>query len=338
MPNKKPLKIRKKIFTISKAVKPGDAQNWIPFYCELCATKLRATEKEFRSIKPCPSCQKEITYPDPSFGVGQLIADYMIDGWISYGSMGEVYMAHNVNTKRKVALKILNSQISTEDGKKLFEQEGDILSYFRHENILKESSKGTFSGCHYIALEYVEGECIDTILKRAEKLDEDLVLSIIEQTANALDYAWEHFGIMHRDIKPGNLMIEANGHLTLIDWGMAKQKFHNADTEVFGSPMFMDPVCIQQNTNLDSRSDIYSLGVTAFHLLTGDYPYFDEDVEHLIDKVLGTPTPMVTDFNPDVSTNTAQLLYYMMSKTYETRYQGWSEVINGVKEVFASRK
>ena len=332
------LKIRKKTFSIAKAVKAGEPQNWIPFYCEICGGKLRAGAKDFRHIKPCPSCQAEITYPDPSFGVGQLIGDYMIDGWISYGSMGEVYMAHNTLTKQKVALKLLNSQLNTQDGIKLFEQEGDLLSYFRHPNILKENGKGEFSGCKYIALDYVDGECIDAILKRTETLPEALVLNIIQQVAKALQYSWQHFGVMHRDIKPGNLMIDSHAHITIIDWGMAKQKYYKADEDAFGSPLFIDPVCIQQNTGLDMRSDIYSLGVTAFHLLTGDYPYLDEDIDELIDKVLNDPIPMANCFNPEISQHTSQLLYYMMGKSYETRYQNWDEVLNGLREVLFARQ
>ena len=331
------INIRKKTFSISKATKPGEVQNWIPFFCENCGRKLRAAEKEYNRIKPCPACKESITYPDPSFGVGQLIADYMIDGWIEAGSMGEVYMAHNVNTKQKVALKLLNSQINN-DGVKLFKQECDILSYFRHENIVKQNGSGEFYGCYYLAMDYVEGECLDRIMLRNDILEEDLVLSMLRQTASALDYVWETFGIRHRDLKPGNLMLDPAGKLTVIDWGMAKQKFYNADEEALGSPLFMDPVNITQNTGLDCRSDIYSMGVTAFHLLTGDYPFFDEDVDSLIDQVLHKDPPMVNSVNKKVSDHTSQLIYYMMSKTYETRYQNWGEVFNGIEEVISMRR
>ena len=332
------LKIRKKTFSISKAVKAGDAQNWIPFYCEICGGKLRASAKDFRCIKPCPSCKETITYPDPSFGVCQLIAEYMIDGWISYGNMGEVYMAHDTRTKRKVALKLHNDQISSPDGTRLFEQECELLNYFRHKNIIQEVGRGEFSGCKYLALDYVDGECLDTILKRTDTLDEELVLSILQQAAEAMKYAWEHFYVMHRDLKPGNLMIDSLGHLTIIDWGMAKRKYNKADEDAFGSPLFIDPVAVQRNSGLDTRSDIYSLGVTAFHLLTGDYPYFDENVDDLIDKVFNEPIPMANSFNPEISQHMSQLIYYMMGKTYETRYQNWDEVLNGIQEVRHSRQ
>jgi len=331
------LKVRKKNFTVSKATKPGVVQNWIPFFCENCGRKLRASESEYNRIKPCPACKEEITFPDPSFGVGQLIADYMIDGWIAHGSMGEVYMAHNTKTHQKVALKLLNSQISN-DGKKLFQQECDILSYFRHENIVKENGSGQYYGCNYLAMDYVEGECLDKVMLRYDYFPEDIVLSLLRQTARALDYVWETFGIRHRDLKPGNLMMDEANKLTIIDWGMAKQKFYNVDEEALGSPLFMDPVNITQNTGLDCRSDIYSMGVTAFHLLTGDYPFFDEDVDSLIDQVLHKEAPLVNSVNSKVSETTSQLIYYMMAKTYETRYQSWAEVLNGVEEVIASRR
>ena len=328
--------IRKKTFSVNKATKPGLVKDWIPFFCEKCGRKLRASEKEYNRIKPCPGCKEEITYPDPSFGVGQLISDYMIDGWIAAGSMGEVYMAHNVKTNQKVALKLLNSQINN-DGAQLFQQECDILSYFRHENIVSENGSGDFHGCKYLAMDYVEGECLDKIMEREEALDEDLVLSIIRQVADALDYVWCTFGIRHRDLKPSNIMLDTAGKVILIDWGMAKQKFYNADNEVLGSPIFMDPVNITQNTGLDCRSDIYSMGVTGYHLLTGDYPFFDEDVEKLIDKVLTEEPPPVNKINDKVSELTTQFISYMMAKTYDTRYQNWSEVLTGVREVMRLR-
>ena len=329
--------VRKKTFSISKATKPGEVQDWIPFFCEKCGRKLRASQSDYNRIKPCPACKEKITFPDPSFGVGQLIANYMIDGWIDHGSMGEVYMAHNVDTKQKVALKLLNSQINN-DGLKLFQQECDILSYFRHDHIVQQNGSGDFHGCKYLAMDYVAGECLDKVMERNEILPEDTVLSLIRQTADALDYVWTTFGIRHRDLKPSNIMMDSAEKLTLIDWGMAKQKFYNADDEVLGSPIFMDPVSITQNTGLDCRSDIYSMGVTAFHLLTGDYPFFDEDVDSLIDKVLEEKTPLVNTFNKEISEPTAQLIGYMMAKTYDTRYQNWGEVLTGVNEVMSMRR
>jgi eukaryotic-like serine/threonine-protein kinase len=332
------VKIRTKNFTISKAVKPGETHSWIPFYCELCARKLRANDTEYGLIKPCPGCKQDISFPDPSFGVGQMIAEYMIDGWISHGSMGEVYMAHNTNTNNKVALKLLNSQLASEDGVKLFKQECDLLSFFRHPNIVGQNGSGEYYGCHYLAMDYVEGECIDQVLKRYDTLPEKMVLSMIRQLADALDYVWTRFGIRHRDIKPGNLMIDEVGNVTLIDWGMAKQKYYNADEKALGSPLFMDPVTFSQNTGLDCRSDIYSMGVTAFHLLTGDYPFIDEDIDVLIDKVINEPAPLACAINPEVSELASQLISYMMEKTYETRYQNWAEVLDGVNQVIAQQR
>ena len=330
------LKIRKKKFTITKAVKPGETQNWIPFFCPKCSRKLRASEKEYAHIKPCPACKEKITYPDPSFGVGQLIADYMLDGWIDHGSMGEVYMAHNINTQQKVALKLLNSQISTEDGLALFKQETDILSYFKHQNIITQNGSGEFYGCYYLAMNYVEGECLDKLLLRHDLLPEKLVLSIIRQTADAMNYVTNTFGIRHRDLKPGNLMIDEDWNVTVIDWGMAKQKFHKDDNQVHGSPLFVDPVAVQQASGLDARSDIYSMGVTCFYLLTGEYPFIADDVDALIDKVLTEPAPSARSINCQVSKNTSLLIDYMLKKTYEERYQNWQEVINGVDEALAT--
>ena len=197
---------------------------------------------------------------------------------------------------------------------------------------------GEFYGCHYLAMDYVEGECLDKVMERYEKLPEKMVLTLLRQAADALDYAWSKFGIRHRDIKPGNMMIDEAGNLTIIDWGMAKQKYYNADDQALGSPLFIDPVAVQQNTGLDPRSDIYSMGVTCFHLLTGDYPFFEEDVDTLIDKVISEPAPDVRKFNPDVSEHTSQLIAYMLKKTYAERYQSWAEVLNGVQEVIAATR
>ena len=104
-------------------------------------------------------------------------------------------MAHHVETKNKVALKLLNSQLATEDGTKLFNQEADLLTYFRHPNILKSAGSGEYYGCKYLAMDYAEGECLDKIMKRYDVIPQRMVLSIISQACDALDYAWNSFGI-----------------------------------------------------------------------------------------------------------------------------------------------
>ena len=129
-------------------------------------------------------------------------------------------------------------------------------------------------------------------------------------------------------------MIDNKGHLTIIDWGMAKQKYQFCDQgQVLGTPAYLDPVCVQQVEGLDTRSDIYSMGASAYHMLTGELPYFHEDVETMIDMAINEPTPMANQINPDVSEGTAQLIYYMMSKKYETRYGCWRDVQAGIREV-----
>ena len=138
---------------------------------------------------------------------------------------------------------------------------------------------------------------------------------MIIRLSDLLDHVWRKFGAIHRDIKPANIMMTEDDQLILIDWGLAHIYNHpiENDTEItFGTPEYICPTIVSGETNPDYRTDIYSLGATCFHLVTGEFPFRSDDAEDVIDLVLSGDVSAAHEVNPDVSPEVSKILQKMM--------------------------
>jgi eukaryotic-like serine/threonine-protein kinase len=210
---------------------------------------------------------------------GQTFGPFVIEKPLGSGAMGAVYRARYTKTGRKMALKIIGlGLIGNETSLARFEREGNILKQLNHPNVVRFYGAGRSQGTPYYAMEYIEGESLDHVMARRGRLTWEEVIQLGSQLCDALQHAHEK-GIIHRDLKPSNLMVLADGTIKLTDFGIAKDTDVTALTAAHctvGTAAYMSPEQCRGDRDLTFRSDLYSLGVLFYELLTGRKPFIAE--------------------------------------------------------------
>ncbi len=267
--------------------------------------------------------------PGVQFGV------YSILRSLGKGGMGEVWLAHHETMDIPVAIKVVHSHLTkSSDSIERFMGEIRNTAKLRHPNIVRAHDAGCLHGINYLVSDYVNGVSLSEQLEQKKYLEEEEVLKIGRFIADALKYAWEKHRILHRDIKPDNIMIDNEGNIMLMDMGIAKSLLEKApvltaDDTLLGTPHYMSPEQIRSSES-DFRSDIYSLGATLFHLATGSRPYEGESIINVATKHLTDEVPNAAERNPDLSEGIVALLQKMMAKKTENREQSWQDVIDEI--------
>jgi len=213
--------------------------------------------------------------------VGQQIGPFQIEKELGSGAMGSVYRGVYTKTGQRVAVKIMApGLVNNETARLRFEREAAILKQFDHPNIVRLFGIGKFQGLRYYAMEYIEGESLDHVLSRRGRISWEEVCVLGKQLCSALQHSHEH-GIIHRDLKPSNLMILKDGSLKLTDFGIAKDLDVTQLTEAnctVGTASYMSPEQCRGEKQLTPKSDLYSLGIVFYELLTGKKPFICENV------------------------------------------------------------
>jgi eukaryotic-like serine/threonine-protein kinase len=278
---------------------------------------------------------------------GQTISHYKIIEKLGAGGMGEVYLAEDTKLGRKVALKLLSEQyISDKDRLHRFEQEACAASALNHPNILTIYEVGTDNGRHYIATEYIDGV---TLRQRAHGvvLDNTTILEIAIQMASALEEA-HAAGILHRDIKPENVMVRRNGHVKLLDFGLAKltetertpsdaeastRMMVQTDTGVvMGTSRYMSPEQSRGQT-LDVRSDLWSLGVVIYELIAGKPPFDGQTPTDVLVAITQKDAPPLARFAPNVPAELEWIVDKALRKERDERYQTTKELLTDLRKL-----
>lgn len=253
-----------------------------------------------------------------------IIRGYTILDTLGQGGLGIVYKARQESIGRIVALKVMYPHLSeNSDYCKRFMREARLSAELDHPHIVKGIDFGESEGLFFFAMEFVDGRPLKDIIKQNQKLPEKESAVIILKVAEALHYAEEH-NIIHRDIKPENIMITQTGMPKLCDLGLAKVK----DTDmslthtgsVVGTPYYISPEQAVGDRDLDIRSDIYSLGITFYYMVTGELPYQGDNAVSIIGKHLSAAIPYPRSKNPEVSDDISQIITKMMAKKREDRY------------------
>ncbi|MBQ7395497.1 MAG: protein kinase [Lentisphaeria bacterium] len=307
-------------------------------YCEDCKKIFQIPENAVESGKTeCPVCRKEFELPQENVFPGMVIGDFLIESVLGKGGMGEIYLARQISLDRKVALKILQQKFTGDkeyvDG--LF-REARAAAKVNHPNIVQAYAVGEEDGVFYFAMELIRGETFKQIIQREKVIAPERALKVIREIASALDAAWREQRLVHQDIKPDNIMLDANGFAKLADLGLARKAGVNdvhaeAGDEVLGTPQYISP---EQLTGVptDVRSDIYSLGATFYQMVTGRYAYVADTVEEMSHKhVEGNLEPPNT-VNPDVPEAVNAIIMKMMARNIEERYQEPKELIKDIDE------
>lgn len=274
-----------------------------------------------------------------SEGASQPIEGYELIRKLGEGGMGATYLARQVFMDRMVAIKVLRRSLAADPNfLERFYREARLAGRLDHINIVRAIDVGQSGAFHYIVMDYVEGRNAGEMLVERRALDEAEALEIVLQVARALDYAHCR-GILHRDVKPDNILVDGTGTVRLCDFGLARQ----TDSELrltregmaVGTASYVSPEQARGERNADVRSDIYSLGVTLFHLITGQVPYTGDSAMAVLSKHLNEPVPWARDINPLVSEGCCRLVEKMMAKDPAQRHQTPGELIAELEEIAA---
>lgn len=265
--------------------------------------------------------------------IGTEILNYRITSLVGSGGMGTVYVAeHKYITQQKVAIKVINADMVNDYTRERLKQEAEHLAALNHPNIVKLinyhiDEKGNI----YLIMEYAEGVSLEKFINEVNGLVvEDRICGIFEPILDAFGYAHSK-GILHRDIKPSNIMISEEGVPKVLDFGIATIMGKQEDGVIAGTPSYMSPEQVQGQT-LDSRSDIYSLGVLLHQMLTGNAPYDTTTMsEHEISqKVVNDPLPPLRSFYKYISDKTQKVVDKATAKNPDDRFKDCSDFKNNL--------
>ncbi len=254
---------------------------------------------------------------------GRRFGAYEVLEELGSGGMGKVYRAKNVTLERIVALKTLAPKFSADQGfVQRFLKEARSAARLNHPNIVQIYDFGCEEGVYYLAMEYVDGQSVRTVLTRG-RFSERQALLVIRYAVRALAVAHAE-GIVHRDIKPDNLMLTAKGELKLVDLGIAKRVDEGQGLtqtgETVGTPHYISPEQIRGVKDIDARTDIYSLGATFYELVTGHAPYKGTSGAVVMSMHLTHPLPDPRKYEPGLSEGVCRVLRKMMAKERKERY------------------
>jgi serine/threonine-protein kinase len=260
------------------------------------------------------------------------IIGYKIIALIGQGAMGAVYKAVQLSMEREVALKVLSPHlIGNEKFVMRFFKEARAVARLNHPNIIQGIDVGESNGIHYFAMEYVEGNDLDNIVKAQGPIEEKKLIGLMIQASLALGHAHKN-NMVHRDIKPRNIMISRNDNsVKLCDLGLAKVVAEGDASPQqkirMGTPAYISPEQARGDHDIDIRSDIYSLGVTFYFCITGDIPFRAETALLVMNKHINEQPIPPKQKNPRISNIINTIILKMMTKKREGRYQTPAELI-----------
>jgi len=282
-----------------------------------------------------------VTSTKDIFIEGREVGKYIIEKRIGKGGMGEIYLARHKTLGTYRALKVLPKEFQ-EDNAKFFDRfirEAKLAAEIKHPNVvgvMDVESDATF-GFSYIVMEYIDGGSLRRILKSSSHLSEEQAVIITEAIASALRVAEEH-KIVHRDIKPDNIMFTRQGEIKLADLGIAKNDDEDNDLTktnvMIGTPAYLSPEQVQNAKDVDSRADIYSLGATFYEMLTGQHPYPGKTTYEILHKLFSDPVPDPRKIVPEISEAAATVVMKMLAKDAGDRFQSASELLEVLEKTF----
>ncbi len=258
---------------------------------------------------------------------GQRVGKCRIERELGRGGMGAVYLARHQALGMQVAVKVMHAGAARTQPELVerFLREARLAARLRHPNITSvlDVAQDPASGCYYIVQELVDGGSVRDLLARGPLAERD-ALGIAISVAKALVAAAEK-GIVHRDIKPDNILISRQGRIKLADLGLAKELGQNesgltVSSSTMGTPHYMSPEQVRDSKRVDPRSDIYSLGATLYHMLTGEPPFAAGNLYAVLHKVTDGPVPDPRGLRPEVSARLAAICMKMMAKEADARY------------------
>lgn len=248
--------------------------------------------------------------------------------------MGEVHLAQHIETGQEVAIKILPPELTRNPQYvERFRREAKTVAQLDHPNIIKVFEVGEEDGIHFFSMEYLKGRTLTAVLKELGRLSIPEAITIITNIADALDSA-HHRGIVHRDIKPDNIISDENGVFKIMDFGIAHVEEGTQLTvtgSILGTPEYMSPDQAS-GSKVDRRTDIYSLGIVFYEMLTGRVPFQAETMVELLKMHITKIPDSPKTLNPEIPSKLAEVINKMVAKKPADRYSSFRHVVNAINQ------
>jgi len=299
--------------------------------CSHCKHPCDTASLEPFSTFECPACGNRMRVP-------ARFANFIVLEQLGKGGMGAVYRAYDETLGRAVALKVMQQAIGRDrDFVGQFLQEARALAAINHPNIVQIYNYGEENGQPYIVMELVDGERLDHIHDKKKSLDELFVLQTAIEVCRGMQAA-SAAGMTHGDIKPANILFDKAGHAKVSDFGLARLKGERPKPgEIWGTPYYVAPEVVRREAP-NASSDIYSLGGTLYHVLTGEPPFNGETVTDTVLLRFKEPAPDPRSFKPSVTPATAKILMRMLEADTLARYPNYNSLINDLQQALDALK
>jgi len=267
------------------------------------------------------------------FGVGE-IPHFRLGRELGRGGMSVVYTATGEESGEEVAVKILYPYYTgNRDLVNRLHREVQVLQKLQHPNIIRYLEEGQRRSCYYYVMELLTGETLEQRLEHQKFLPELDTCRVMLAVAQGLAEAHKH-QIFHRDVKPGNIFMTLDGQIKLMDFGLAKDETDAYQTQlglVIGTPLYLAPEQARGEQDVDGRADIYALGITFFHALTGHIPFEELSVPLILTKKSATPIPSPKETNPALSDNVVEIVRGMCERDVTIRYPDMETLIEDIE-------
>jgi serine/threonine-protein kinase len=275
---------------------------------------------------------------DSMYRPAQQIPGFQVLSKLGQGAMAVVFKAKQLSLDRIVAIKVLPKRLSENpEFVERFYREGRAAARLNHANIVQAYDVGESGGYHYFVMEYIDGKTIYDVIAEGKPIPEKDAIRVIIQCASSLQHAHDQ-GLIHRDVKPKNLMLTKSGDVKLADMGLAREvgDYVTATAEAgraYGTPYYISPEQIRGEINIDARADIYGLGATYYHMVTGRVPFDGTTPSAVMHKHLKEPLIPPDHLNKSLSAGVGEIIEVMMAKNPDDRYPSMAELIADLQAV-----
>lgn len=296
----------------------------------------KARKKSGHGVVPLPPLNSS----GPDLHVNE-IGPYRIISVLGEGGMGAVFKARDERSSKLVAIKLLATRLANDaEFVERFDREAQIARGVKHPNVVAGLDSGWHAGRPFLVMEFVAGQSLDKVLDANGTIEESYALRILREVAKALGCAHTK-GVIHRDVKPDNVLVGKDGSIKLADFGLARAVLHarrlTRNGIALGTPDYIAPEQIECSPYADHRVDFYSLGAMYYRLLTGRAPFVAEKEQDVMIKHLYDPIPDPRAFNPNVSKHSSLLIRKLMAKRAAHRYDSAIPLLQDIEAALAGR-